>query len=93
MKHTKGPWNIRKSGGKYKITADTGTLDGPECVAVVSDFNSSSRANAELVALAPELLEIAKAYRNLLRTLAHTDGQVATYQHIESVIARAEGKD
>jgi hypothetical protein len=45
---------------------------------------------ARLIAAAPELLEIAKAYRNLLRTAAHTDGEVATFQHIEQVIALGE---
>jgi hypothetical protein len=39
----------------------------------------------------PELLKIAKAYRNLLRTMASTEGELATFAHIESVLAKAEG--
>ena len=46
-------------------------------------------ANARLIAAAPELLKIAQAYRNLLRTMAHTEGEVATFEHIESIIAKA----
>lgn len=50
------------------------------------------KEKASLIAAAPELLDIAKAYRNLLKTMAHTDGEVATFQHIESVLARATGE-
>jgi hypothetical protein len=49
-------------------------------------------ANARLIAAAPDLLEIAKAYRNLLRTMAHTDGDIATFHHVEAAIAQAEGR-
>ena len=38
-----------------------------------------------------DLLSIAKAYRNLLRTAAHTEGEVATFHHINDVLAKAEG--
>ncbi len=47
-------------------------------------------ANARLISAAPELLEIAKAYRNLLKTMAHTEGEVKTFQHIQNIIAKAE---
>ena len=33
-----------------------------------------------------ELVKIASAYRNLLRTFANTEGEVATFQHIEKVL-------
>lgn len=49
------------------------------------------KANARLILAAPTLFEIAKAYRNLLKTMAHTEGEVATFHHIESVIAKIEG--
>lgn len=42
--------------------------------------------------IAEELLEIAKAYRNFLKTYAHTEGEVATYEHISEVIAKAESR-
>ena len=37
----------------------------------------------------PELLKIAQAYRNLLKTMAHTEEEVATFNHINAVIAAA----
>lgn len=37
-----------------------------------------------------ELLSIAEAYRNLLKTMAHTDGEVATFHHIEGVLTKAK---
>lgn len=37
-----------------------------------------------------ELLSIAQAYRNMLKTMAHTDGEVATFHHIEEVLAKAK---
>ena len=47
-------------------------------------------ANARLIAAAPELLAIAKAYRNLLKTSATTEAELATFQMIESTLARVE---
>lgn len=46
---------------------------------------------ATVLAVVLELLTIAKAYRNLLRTSAHTEGEVATFHHIGEIIAKAEG--
>lgn len=44
-----------------------------------------------LISAAPELLSIAEAYRNLLKTMAHTDGEVATYNHIDTVLIKIRG--
>jgi hypothetical protein len=82
--HTPGPWTSED----HYVHAE-----GLRFVAVSGGVSSCKEseafANARLIAAAPELLEIAKAYRNLLRTSAHTDGEVATFHHIESVIAKA----
>ena len=43
-------------------------------------------------AAAPDLYRIAVAYRNLLKTMAHTEGEVATYQHICDIINTIEGE-
>lgn len=86
MEHTKGPWKVWKcehgmgSGRTY-------VEDSTEIIVA----HMEQENYADLVAAAPELLDIAKAYRNLLKTLAHTDGEVATYHHIENVLAKAEG--
>lgn len=85
---TPGPWvasgtNIYKEG----VTARIKLLSLPP-----TPYNENA-ANARLIAAAPELLDIAKAYRNLLRTMAATEGEVATFAHIEYVLAKAEGRE
>ena len=40
---------------------------------------------------AHELLRIATAYRNLLSSMAHTDDECSTFQHIDSVIDKVNG--
>lgn len=47
-----------------------------------------SSADAKLIAAAPELLQIAIAYRNLLKTMSQTEDECATFTHIESVISK-----
>lgn len=46
----------------------------------------------KLADASPELLRIAKAYHNFLRTQASSDVAVATFQHIGETISKAEGK-
>lgn len=57
---------------------------------VPNEFEKTGIANAELIAAAPQLLKIAQAYRNLLRTLAQSDTEVATYEHIQNVLEPIE---
>ena len=47
------------------------------------EHNALANSHAELVL-------IAQAYRNYLKTMAHTDGEVATFHHIEGALARAK---
>ena len=47
------------------------------------EHNALANSHAELVL-------IAQAYRNYLKTMAHTDGEVATFHHIEWALARAK---
>lgn len=92
MKHAPGPWKIGEniSGSiDHKIFGifanDETESNGPSSICTCNE------ADATLIAAAPELLKIAIAYRNLLKTMAHTDGEVTTFHHIESVIAKARG--
>ena len=85
-KHTPGPWRRHeKTEG-----CDSGTVLAGynKIVALVSD-RPEQEANARLIAQVPELLLIAIAYRNLLKTMAHTEEEVATFNHINAVIAAA----
>jgi len=89
--HTPGPWKVVDYGHdnivhiEHEPGASIAQAGGP-----TTDIDLA-HANARLIAAAPTLLEIAKAYRNLLRTYAHTDGQVATFAHISDVIEQIEG--
>ena len=101
--HTQMPWtyhlgrgttprfHIQGKGG-YQIASTTELERHPQAY----EENAMREANAEFIIRAvnnhEELLTIAKAYRNLLKTMAHTDGEVATYHHINDVLAKAEGK-
>lgn len=82
MKH----WRVGDAGNT--IFGPPNGTPTPEIIAIVHKGN---KANARLLAAAPDLLEIAKAYRDLLKSkpyLTITDH----YHHIESVINKAEGK-
>lgn len=94
-KHTKGPWRIGDAGTAVFGPRKTDN-SLPKTIAKLHNRPISTPedyANAQLISAAPELLEIAKAYRNLLKTMAQTDGEVATFHHIQSVIAKAEGSE
>ncbi len=94
-KHTPGPWTI--DGTKWINTPDSG---GYRCVTVsgedydianvmVDEGDETQEANAALVCAAPDLLTIAIAYRNLLKSMASSDGEVATFHHVSAIIAKA----
>ena len=82
-KHTPGPWKV----------CDCGNCDQTQVITLNGKIEAQNPMQARLIATAPELLEIAKAYRNLLKTMAHTDGEIRTYTHILDTIAKAEGKE
>jgi hypothetical protein len=88
-RHTAGPWTLNNSVVHGSDGGTICTFKYPIYPLSTGDDEYSS--NARLIAAAPELLEIAKAYRNLLKTSAHTEGEVATYAHIENVLAKATG--
>jgi len=96
--HTPGPWIAEGSqilqGGylkdwKLEIASLPSRSDPIPKLDSAAKNNSERNANARLIAAAPELLMIAKAYRNLLKTSATTEADVATFQMIEATIARA----
>ena len=89
--HTKGPWVYIPEIGEVRTAYADETSQYGNGTPIVSINPWEKPADARLIAAAPELLEIAKAYRNLLRTAAHTDGEIATFQHIESVLLKATG--
>lgn len=101
MSHTPGPWiekkypkvfGIMSQGGRQIAIMTEHYGDCPQVPLHQFDRSPQDASDAALITAAPELLEIAKAYRNLLKTMAHSDGEVDTFQHIENIIAKAEGR-
>ena len=88
--HTPGPFHITQNTTPGQFVTETKIRDAHQSVLAVLHVNSEG--NGPLFAAAPDLLEIAKAYRNLMRTMASTEGELATFAHIESVLAKAEGQ-
>ena len=78
----KGPLKIRNVDPHTGLTSIVDADGKGVCLC------DAKNAPAFLASL--ELLEIAKAYRNLLRTMASTEGEVRTFHHVEGVIAKAE---
>ena len=96
--HAPGPWKAQGSriiqAGKMEawqliIASLPTTIDPRPTPDAAAKEYATRDANARLIAAAPELLTIAVAYQNLLRTSASTDGEIATFHHIESVILKA----
>lgn len=90
-------WKCVKYPKVFAIVSDTGRQiaimtkhhgDDPTVPMHAFARSKQDERDANLIAAAPELLEITKAYRNLLKTMAHTEGQIATYHHIENVLAK-----
>jgi hypothetical protein len=80
-KHTPGPWD----SSTYEVEANDGTL-----ICNMSGWKSpeASKANARLIAAAPELLEALKNIYDLLE-----DGHwQETKRRIFELIAKAEGQ-
>jgi DNA polymerase III psi subunit len=88
MKHTKGPWTIQdqqKELDLFRIMKP----DQNEGLAIVN-----SRADARLIAAAPELLESAKAFMRLVyNDIGLTREQMKLLQTsgLHAAIAKAEG--
>lgn len=64
--HTPGPWKIyHGSGIEKRIAAETNSaicvLHGPFDWAMMDEYEDEQMANAQLIAVAPEMLEASKA--------------------------------
>ena len=81
--HTPGPWKVVDSGiGEWHIYEETGS----------KVMTVKNKANARLIAAAPELLEVAIYAGYALRSVldkGHPDIDRASVERLEAVIAAA----
>lgn len=99
---TPGPWIADPKTGDSSIAIREKGGAGYLIATVWADDTEKEDADANLIATAPELLELARLARDLLgvqilecRELKDTDGEAASKQAFEkaqAIIAKAEGK-
>ncbi len=93
IQHTPGPWNVDLEtgeivAGKDKDFAVLGTIYGADDFPCSEDdISAECKANAHLIAAAPELLEAAKKALEDCVDLIATEAGIA----LEKAIAKAEG--
>ena len=101
-KHTPGPWMVHTYDvnlGPYNKALDVGT-SGRAVAKVIGEFENpkvgdQARANARLIAAAPELLEALEAVTRRLEHVLHKNGISALPTDIKNAraaIAKARGE-
>jgi len=76
MKHTKGKWEVKQSGGKREVVCGDMTI-----ASGLYDENKSPSieevdANANLIALAPEMLRLIKDIVRIEKKLGHEGSSI-----------------
>lgn len=85
-KHTPGPWEVSKDEGDVVVVSE----DLPFIATVhTSALKGTQKANARLIAAAPELLEALKHAEKWMEGWASADPYIG---YIRAAIAKAEGK-
>lgn len=83
-KHSHGPWKaVRLDNGEYEIECEEG-YSIADVVLAIQENSSIARANAYLIAAAPELLRELVYARRFLNTKDHDT------ETIDAVIAKAQ---
>jgi hypothetical protein len=88
QKHTQGPWRCVDTSNHahdYRLLAANGA---PLPLNVVANDHSEQRANARLIAAAPELLQVA---RDFLLLAALHDWEGAAIDFAKATLSKAEG--
>ena len=95
MKHTKGKWGVDQGEFGLDINNGEGTIG------TIYGDDIETKANANLIAAAPELLEALKNAKNCLRNHCENRGsdesklsgwELDAYEIVKSAINKAEGK-
>lgn len=101
MTHTPRRWVLNKDGEPFIYQLNTARTNIFSLHVQGWDVDTGERTSkehrrdiAEFIYRAcnahEELVKIAQAYRNHLKVAAHTDGEVATYQHINDLLTSIE---
>jgi len=100
MKHTPGPWIVKENKTKYDDLFEYDIIQAqpdPEYDRILSVvFNIDSKANAQLIAAAPDLLEALKHLKNLMESTSDLT-ELGDLVYCDSpifitAIAKAEGR-
>lgn len=87
--HTPGPWMPQFVGGRWSIWAGS---DHPK-VCQLGVLNEDNKADAHLIAAAPNLLEAVKtALPAIVWAAIHTGGNAVQFAGVESVLRNAIAK-
>jgi hypothetical protein len=98
MSHTPGPWKVARSSGDGKRIFVQSDLDRDNwhccrCEVDSDDCDSkTAKANAILIAAAPELLDACKGLMDLLTDEASEVKPGPVYEAAANAIRKAEGK-
>lgn len=95
MTHTPGPWRVGETRHDYDCVIRNAEND-PVCVGVVAGYSKrTARANARLMAAAPEMLEALKAFLRAWRSppTGNFEERGEAYEAARTAIAKAEGRD
>ena len=87
--HTPGPWKVRIHGNFQQSILDS---IGTRILAMVDNTDNQDKANAHLIAAAPELLEACKAALDYAEGNVKHVGEIETRKILNSAIAKAERK-
>lgn len=100
--HTPGPWavceTLCKGNRVLGVTVDDGKSGFP--IAELSNTSGRDRADARLIAAAPDMLAALKNigallgenYRNSKKSSLHDDDLWAAFSHVIAAVAKAEGR-
>lgn len=92
-KHTPGPWHVGLKQA-HRIVYDPKGWAVCDCTVYHGqDDADEMKANAALIAAAPELLELAEAFKSFLEDGSKSERRrVACLEACAAVIAKAEGR-
>ena len=92
--HIPGPWRVSIGFRFSPSNLGVAASDGIDPICALSGCATSDRANATLIAAAPELLEALKGLRDVVTDL-YKCGRFPAFEFVRAgnVIAKAEGRD